>query len=60
MEDEEQYICIGICQTDPDSGYCIGCGRPPLASPVVVVEVVTPAPTGQIPAGDPDSSERPA
>lgn len=26
------YVCIGICTTDPDSGYCIGCGRPPEGS----------------------------
>lgn len=22
------YDCIGICQPDPDSGLCEGCGRP--------------------------------
>jgi predicted Fe-S protein YdhL (DUF1289 family) len=22
------YVCAGICRTDPDSGDCIGCGRP--------------------------------
>lgn len=27
------YVCIGICTTDPESGYCIGCGRPPETSP---------------------------
>ena len=41
MDNEDQYICVGICMADPDSGYCLGCGRPPLPSPVdaVVVEV---------------------
>jgi hypothetical protein len=28
--DAEMYLCIGICMADPDSGYCLGCGRPPL------------------------------
>ena len=48
--EEEQYQCVGICMADPDSGYCLGCGRPPLATPDVVVEVqpvrpaATPAP----------------
>ncbi len=37
--DEELYPCVGICMADPDSGYCIGCGRPPLATPEVVVSV---------------------
>lgn len=27
---EDLYVCVGICQIDPDSGYCLGCGRPPL------------------------------
>lgn len=26
--DQRFYPCIGICQTDPDGLYCIGCGRP--------------------------------
>lgn len=26
----EDYPCVGVCEDDPDSGYCIGCGRPPL------------------------------
>lgn len=34
------YPCVGICMTDPDSGYCLGCGRPPLETPVVVAEVI--------------------
>lgn len=27
---EDDYPCVGICMADPDSGYCLGCGRPPL------------------------------
>lgn len=26
---EEYYRCIGYCMTDPDTGCCIACGRPP-------------------------------
>ena len=29
-DSEEEYLCVGICMPDPDSGYCLGCGRPPL------------------------------
>jgi uncharacterized protein len=54
--DEDQYICVGICMSDPDSGYCLGCGRPPLATPEVVVEVVPTAAVEPSPAsGDPDT-----
>lgn len=27
---DEDYLCVGICMADPDSGYCLGCGRPPV------------------------------
>jgi len=42
-EPADDYLCVGICMPDPDSGYCLGCGRPPLpVSPctqgIVVVE----------------------
>ncbi len=26
----DDYLCTGVCMADPDSGYCLGCGRPPL------------------------------
>lgn len=53
---EEQYICVGVCMPDPDSGYCLGCGRPPLGTPEVVAEAAPSAPPGQVPtAEDPDS-----
>ncbi|MDD3482809.1 DUF1289 domain-containing protein [Azovibrio restrictus] len=38
MDSEELYPCVGICTPDPDSGYCLGCGRPPLESPGIVHE----------------------
>ena len=57
MDSEEQYLCVGICMADPDSGYCLGCGRPPLATPEIVSEVVPlmkgPRPT----TSDPDNPE---
>lgn len=37
--EEPRYQCVGICMTDPDSGYCLGCGRPPDSIPDVVVEL---------------------
>lgn len=27
---EDDYLCVGICMPEPDSGYCLGCGRPPI------------------------------
>jgi hypothetical protein len=39
-ETEELYPCVGICSPDPDSGYCLGCGRPPLAPPGIVAEEI--------------------
>jgi len=39
MDNEEDlYPCVGICMADPDSGYCLGCGRPPLAAPDSIAE----------------------
>lgn len=38
-QQEDPYLCIGICMADPDSGYCLGCGRPPLGVPEIVAEV---------------------
>lgn len=29
MSDFEDYPCVGVCMDDPDTGYCLGCGRPP-------------------------------
>ena len=56
---EEEYLCVGICMADPDSGHCLGCGRPPLAvagGPAIVVERA-PAAVAQSFPGDPDSPE---
>jgi hypothetical protein len=54
---EDPYLCVGICMADPDSGYCLGCGRPPLGAPQIVAE---PASAVQQPAyatPDPDHPE---
>lgn len=63
MADEEMHPCVGICMVDPDSGYCLGCGRPPLpVSKGVEAVVVELAPRGGAAAapGDPHSSDSPA
>ncbi|EXI84427.1 MAG: hypothetical protein AW11_03903 [Candidatus Accumulibacter regalis] len=45
-ETEDDYLCVGVCMFDPDSGYCLGCGRPPEpvsdAAQGIVVEEVQP------------------
>lgn len=41
---EDLYPCVGICTTDPDSGYCLGCGRPPEEVPETAAPTQTAAP----------------
>ena len=57
MDNEEQYICIGICMADPDSGYCQGCGRPPLETPDVVTVPVISSANEKPKTSDPDAPE---
>lgn len=58
--EEDPYPCVGICQTDPDSGYCLGCGRPPLPAPVIVAEAAPPPPAARDKEpGDPDAPAAP-
>jgi hypothetical protein len=57
MAEEDQYICVGICMADPDTGYCLGCGRPPFDSPDVVAEAVTPSAVHEPATSDPDNPE---
>ncbi len=52
---EELYPCVGICMADPDSGYCLGCGRPPIDSPGIVAEPAVPAAAPPSSGDDPDS-----
>lgn len=59
---EADYPCVGICMNDPDTGYCIGCGRPPwpVSNQGIVTEEVhlalPPLPVDGPP--DPDSPEQ--
>lgn len=57
MDNEDPYICVGVCMADPDSGYCLGCGRPPLDAPDIVAEAVPVHPKEPSASGDPDSPE---
>lgn len=52
---DDPYLCVGVCMADPDSGYCLGCGRPPAAMPEVVCEPVTPVPDPLPKTADPDT-----
>ena len=29
-ENENPIICLNYCMTDPETGYCLTCGRPPI------------------------------
>ena len=57
---EDEYLCVGICMADPDSGYCLGCGRPPLpvsfGNQQIVVEEQHSS-LAQSTSSDPDSPE---
>lgn len=41
-ETEEQplIVCLNYCRTDPESGYCLTCGRPPI--PVAGINLAAP------------------
>lgn len=57
-QEEDLYPCVGICMVDPDSGYCLGCGRPPLgAPPIVVAEAVQPSTQAANISAEPDRPE---
>jgi hypothetical protein len=51
------YPCVGICMADPDSGYCLGCGRPPLETPGMVAEAIAVDRSPRADSSDPDSPE---
>lgn len=52
---EDEYLCVGICMPDPDSGYCLGCGRPPLPVSVLTQGIVAEEQRrGHVPAEPPD------
>ena len=59
---EADYPCVGICMNDPDTGYCIGCGRPPWpvndqGIATAEVHLALPPLSSNSPA-DPDSPEQ--
>jgi hypothetical protein len=56
-QEEDLYLCVGICMADPDSGYCLGCGRPPLGEPGIVAEAAISSPQHQATGDDPDTPE---
>lgn len=56
-QDDTFYPCVGICMADPDSGYCLGCGRPPLSTPGIVAELTVPTPAA--PKNADGSAEQP-
>jgi len=56
-QQEDLYLCVGICMADPDSGYCLGCGRPPLGEPGIVAEAATASVAPTRPSADPDTPE---
>lgn len=56
-QEEDQYLCVGVCMADPDSGYCLGCGRPPLGAPGIVAEAAEPAAAPAQSGADPDTPE---
>jgi len=43
--------------SDPDSGYCLGCGRPPLGEPGIVAELTLATTAVPSTHGDPDTPE---
>ena len=54
---EDLYQCIGVCMADPETGVCMGCGRPPLGGPDVAIELVPPPRDPPRPTADPDTPE---
>lgn len=61
VKDDEYYYCVGVCMPDPDSGYCLGCGRPAAVvtneREAVVVEELRPTPQTPVLPSDPDTSQ---
>lgn len=39
-EAQPSIVCLNYCRTDPESGYCLTCGRPPV--PVTGVNLSAP------------------
>ncbi len=56
-QNEDLYPCVGVCMSDPETGVCMGCGRPPLGGPDVAIELVPPPRDPPRPTADPDTPE---
>ena len=54
---KDLYQCTGVCMADPETGVCMGCGRPPLGGPDVAIELVLPPRDPPRPTADPDTPE---
>lgn len=39
-EEEPLIVCLNYCVQDPDTGYCLTCGRPPI--PVAGIDLSPP------------------
>jgi hypothetical protein len=39
-EEQPTIVCLNYCRTDPESGYCLTCGRPPV--PVTGISLSAP------------------
>ena len=48
-EEQPTIVCLNYCRTDPESGYCLTCGRPPL--PVTGISLSAPLFRGMTLAG---------
>ena len=50
---DELYPCEGICRVDPESGYCVGCGRlifpPDTSSPEPIAKAAREEPSSADP-----------
>ncbi|MCB1901078.1 DUF1289 domain-containing protein [Cognatazoarcus halotolerans] len=59
--DDDESLCLGICEIDDEAGYCLGCGRPTWqiygepppepASPILVETLEKPV-SGKVDASD--------
>ncbi|MEN9476174.1 MAG: hypothetical protein RLZZ300_315 [Pseudomonadota bacterium] len=56
-QNEDLYPCVGVCMSDPETGVCMGCGRPPLGGPDVSVELIAFSREARKTQGDPDTPE---
>ena len=56
-QNEDLYPCVGVCMSDPETGVCMGCGRPSLGGPGVRVELTAVSREARKTQCDPDTPE---